>query len=72
MHRLADVPARWDTFEFIKLKSWSISNVAILGDAAHAQPPYLGQSGGCTMMNALGRADAATLNHGPISDALRT
>ncbi|WP_430336133.1 FAD-dependent oxidoreductase [Rhodococcus sp. ACT016] len=72
VHSLADIPARWDTFEFIKLKSWSVGNVAILGDAAHAQPPYLGQGGGCAMMNALGLADTVTLNPGSVADALRT
>lgn len=68
---LADLPARWDTFEFIKLKSWSVGSVAVLGDAAHAQPPYLGQGGGCAMMNALGLADSLALTSGSVPDALR-
>ena len=49
---------RWDTFEVIKLTSWSSGRVAIVGDAAHAQAPNLGQGGGCAMMNALGLAVA--------------
>ncbi len=49
---------RWDSFEVIKLKSWSSGRVAVVGDAAHAQPPNLGQGGGCAMMNALGLAVA--------------
>jgi 2-polyprenyl-6-methoxyphenol hydroxylase-like FAD-dependent oxidoreductase len=44
---------RYDRFELIKLKSWSAGRVAIVGDAAHALPPNIGQGGGCAMMNAL-------------------
>jgi 2-polyprenyl-6-methoxyphenol hydroxylase-like FAD-dependent oxidoreductase len=44
---------RYDRFDLIKLKSWSAGRVAVLGDAAHALPPNIGQGGGCAMMNAL-------------------
>jgi 2-polyprenyl-6-methoxyphenol hydroxylase-like FAD-dependent oxidoreductase len=47
---------RYDRFELIKLKAWSSGRVAIIGDAAHALPPNLGQGGGCAMMNALALA----------------
>jgi 2-polyprenyl-6-methoxyphenol hydroxylase-like FAD-dependent oxidoreductase len=61
---------RYDRFELIKLKRWSAGRVAVIGDAAHALPPNIGQGGGCAMMNALslavyldGRADIpAALN----------
>jgi 2-polyprenyl-6-methoxyphenol hydroxylase-like FAD-dependent oxidoreductase len=45
-----------DWFEILKLKDWSKGRVAILGDAANAQPPFLGQGGGCSMMSALSLA----------------
>jgi 2-polyprenyl-6-methoxyphenol hydroxylase-like FAD-dependent oxidoreductase len=48
----------WMPFQLIRLKSWSAGRVAIVGDAAHAMPPNLGQGGGCAMMNALGLAVA--------------
>ena len=47
---------RYDRFELIKLKSWSAGRVAMIGDAAHALPPNIGQGGGCAMMNALSLA----------------
>lgn len=47
---------RYDRFEVIKLKRWSSGRVAVLGDAAHALPPNIGQGAGCAMMNALSLA----------------
>jgi 2-polyprenyl-6-methoxyphenol hydroxylase-like FAD-dependent oxidoreductase len=47
---------RYDRFELIRLKQWSSGCVAVVGDAAHALPPNLGQGGGCAMMNALSMA----------------
>ncbi|NNE83929.1 MAG: FAD-dependent monooxygenase [Alphaproteobacteria bacterium] len=49
---------RWVRFQTIRLKRWSVGRVAILGDAAHAMPPYLGQGAGHAMMNGLGLAVA--------------
>ena len=53
---------RWDPFELIKLTRWSVGRVAIIGDAANALPPNLGQGGGCAMMNALALAVALDKN----------
>lgn len=47
---------RYDRFELIKLKHWSSGHVAVVGDAAHALPPNIGQGGGCAMMNGLSLA----------------
>jgi 2-polyprenyl-6-methoxyphenol hydroxylase-like FAD-dependent oxidoreductase len=47
---------RYDRFEYTRLKRWSSGRVAIIGDAAHALPPNIGQGGGCAMMNALSMA----------------
>jgi 2-polyprenyl-6-methoxyphenol hydroxylase-like FAD-dependent oxidoreductase len=55
IYRIGD-RGRYDRFELIKLKSWSSGRVAVIGDAAHALPPNLGQGGGCAMMNALALA----------------
>lgn len=47
---------RSDQFELLNLKAWHKGRVVILGDAANAQPPFLGQGGGCAMMAALALA----------------
>lgn len=65
------VPGRWDTFQFLTLQRWSLGRLAFLGDAAHAQPPYLGQGGGCAMMSALGLAEQLSRGTAPIDQRLR-
>jgi 2-polyprenyl-6-methoxyphenol hydroxylase-like FAD-dependent oxidoreductase len=47
---------RYDRFEYIRLRRWSAGRVAVIGDAAHALPPNIGQGAGCAMMNALSLA----------------
>jgi 2-polyprenyl-6-methoxyphenol hydroxylase-like FAD-dependent oxidoreductase len=51
--RVTDDSGHWDVYSIVKLKSWSCGHVAVLGDAAHAQPPNLGQGAGMAMQNAL-------------------
>ncbi len=48
--------ARWDRFVVVKMDRWSRGRVAVVGDAAHAMAPNLGQGGACAMMNALALA----------------
>ena len=48
--------ARWDRFQTVKMARWSKGHVAVLGDAANAMAPNLGQGGACAMMNGLGLA----------------
>lgn len=59
----------WAHFQAIRLKSWSAGRVAVVGDAAHAMPPNLGQGGGCALVNALGLV-AALEEAGDIGSAL--
>ena len=57
----ADWPqSHWAHFQTIHLRRWSAGRIAVLGDAAHAMPPYLAQGAGHAMMNALGLAAAVT------------
>ena len=59
VHRIGGA-GRYDRFELLRLPRWSAGRVAVLGDAAHAMPPNIGQGGGCSMMNALSLAEHVT------------
>jgi 2-polyprenyl-6-methoxyphenol hydroxylase-like FAD-dependent oxidoreductase len=63
--------AHWAHFQTIRLKRWSTVRLALVGDAAHAMPPYLAQGAGHAMMNALGLAKALQ-DARTIEDALKT
>lgn len=56
LERIAGRPVLWNVYSVIRSKTWSAGKVAILGDAAHAQPPNLGQGGGTAMYNGLALA----------------
>jgi len=66
-----DGAGRWDSFDVLRLTHWSRGRVAVIGDAAHAMPPYLGQGGGCALMNALSLAVAADQGRADVPAALQ-
>jgi 2-polyprenyl-6-methoxyphenol hydroxylase-like FAD-dependent oxidoreductase len=53
---------RGDWFELLRPKDWSKGRVVLVGDAASAQPPFLGQGGGCAMMSGYALAQAIAHN----------
>ncbi len=48
---------RWDDFETVVARKWSAGKIAIIGDAAHGQPPWLGQAANLAFANALALAE---------------
>jgi 2-methyl-3-hydroxypyridine 5-carboxylic acid dioxygenase len=58
--RKVSVGGRYDAYETSKLIRWSSGRVAIIGDAAHAMVPTLGQGAGTAIMNALSLAVAVS------------
>lgn len=59
--RMEPSKVTWNQFSLIKCKRWSAGRTCILGDAAHAQPPTIGQGAGMALTN--GMALAAYMEH---------
>jgi 2-polyprenyl-6-methoxyphenol hydroxylase-like FAD-dependent oxidoreductase len=59
LNRIPDQPeGRYATFHDVRVKSWQVGRAAIIGDAAHAMSPNLGQAACCGMMNAVALSQA--------------
>jgi len=54
--RIGEFPVNWGVYSVIRCHAWSAGRTAIVGDAAHAQTPNLGQGGGMAMQNGLALA----------------
>jgi 2-polyprenyl-6-methoxyphenol hydroxylase-like FAD-dependent oxidoreductase len=52
--------SRWDRIVNVRCSRWSSGRVALLGDAAHAMPPNLGQAANMAFTNAMALAMAVT------------
>jgi 2-polyprenyl-6-methoxyphenol hydroxylase-like FAD-dependent oxidoreductase len=57
--RLAEA-GRWDRIINVKCRRWSEGKVAVIGDAAHAMPPNLGQAANMAFTNAMALAAAVS------------
>jgi 2-polyprenyl-6-methoxyphenol hydroxylase-like FAD-dependent oxidoreductase len=66
-----DEVGRWDRAIRVTCRSWSRGRAVVVGDAAHAQPPNLGQGANLTFQNALSLATYLD-NERDIPSALRT
>lgn len=65
-----DEVGRWDRAMRVTCRAWSRGRAAVVGDAAHAQPPNLGQGANLTFQNALSLA-AYLDRHHDVPTALR-
>lgn len=52
-----DEVGRWDRAMRVTCREWSRGRAAVVGDAAHGQPPNLGQGANLTFQNALSLAE---------------
>lgn len=70
LRRIDPASGRHDQFMYATVKGWCSGRVGIIGDAAHSQPPNLGQGAGLAIANA-GALGAALDEHADVPEALR-
>ncbi len=58
VYRLSE-DGRWDRLVNVRCRSWSVGRAAVIGDAAHAMPPNLGQAANSAFINAMAIAAMA-------------
>jgi 2-polyprenyl-6-methoxyphenol hydroxylase-like FAD-dependent oxidoreductase len=68
--RFGETAGRWDRIVNVRCRHWCEGKVAIIGDAAHAMPPNLGQAANMAFTNAMALADNVS-NATDIPGALR-
>lgn len=55
VHRFAE-DGRWDRLVNVRCRRWTSGRAAVIGDAAHAMPPNLGQAANTAFINAMALA----------------
>ena len=61
---------KWALYDRDPIPSWSRGNVTLLGDAAHAMPPFIGQGAGMSVEDAYAIAAAVDYTPGDIPAAV--
>lgn len=69
LESIGDLAATRTPYSLARARSWRAGRVVLLGDAAHALPPTLGQGAGMTLMNAWTLASVLE-ERGEIAEAL--
>lgn len=66
-----EVDSRWDRLVAVRCRKWTEGRVAIIGDAAHAMPPNLGQAANTAFINVMALAGMVRPDDEDIPGALQ-